>query len=295
MEIGASHSRATAAAQVAKRRAARGKDASRVDEDESQSSESEDETVKGQDSDSEPDMSNMTIGDESLMTSTLDVAAAAKSGVENAGEAALPVESGGGWWGFDERPLEPLVDRPLQLRNVPPGTLDDATPPADADADADAAARRAAAAAELDTLLKGHDTVSSRLVRWMEDEGIADLDGVTAAMTQMHTVALSPPPPPPGGFEEFGARKAMGAASRAPLLDDGDVPLFGPQLVHLLHARVDQDVGGALRRVRVRVADVARRGTDEGASLGLQSLSREARSHLCQGTRISPTRDLDER
>ncbi|KAH8067678.1 hypothetical protein JL721_7231 [Aureococcus anophagefferens] len=221
-------------------------------------------------SDSEPDANDMTLTDASMMTSTIDglASVAGDGGARHfAGggsfDAALPVLSADGFWGFDERPLEPLEGVPLRLGG------DDGDP-------------RAA----VERLLRGPETVSSRLVLWMDSENIADAGAVADALGQMHAVALSPPPPPPGGYEEWAVRRARGAAARPGPGDDGDGPFFAPPLAALLHARVDEDSGGGLRRVKI-VDEAAKDSprvvlVEDGATVGAARGEAALRAARCR-------------
>ncbi|KAH8064671.1 hypothetical protein JL722_1550 [Aureococcus anophagefferens] len=219
-------------------------------------------------SDSEPDANDMTLTDASMMTSTIDglASVAGDSGARHfpAGggsfDAALPVLSADGFWGFDERPLEPLEGVPLRLGG------DDGDP-----------------SAAVERLLRGPETVSSRLVLWMDSENIADAGAVADALGQMHAVALSPPPPPPGGYEEWAVRRAARPRGAG---DDGDGPFFAPPLAALLHARVDEDSGGGLRRVKI-VGEAAKDSprvvlVEDGATVGAARGEAALRAARCR-------------
>ena len=158
-----------AAARVAAKRRASAVATMNVNDSESATSD-DDDGDPGTSSDD--DRNDQTLGDESLATLRTS-----NPGAGPLGEAMLPFESGSGWWGFDERPLEPLLDRPLALTDDAPAHSADE--------------RRAAAKEALETMLAGPGTVSARLVRWMNDEGVADVAGVAAAVSQMHAVTAA--------------------------------------------------------------------------------------------------------
>ncbi|KAH8098460.1 hypothetical protein JL720_1403 [Aureococcus anophagefferens] len=186
----------------------------------------------------EPDANDMTLTDASMMTSTIDGLASvtgdggARHFPAGGGsfDAALPVLSADGFWGFDERPLEPLEGVPLRLGG------DDGDP-------------RAA----VERLLRGPETVSSRLVLWMDSENIADAGAVADALGQMHAVALSPPPPPPGGYEEWA--DSGGGLRRVKIVDEAAKD--SPRVVLVEDAAAARRGEAALRAARCRAVDRA--------------------------------------
>jgi hypothetical protein len=176
-----------AAARVAARRRARDQSQRDVFDEDSYASSSESDDQAS--SDDENDQ-------------TIDPMATLKSPISGAqdwsyiSEAAMPSSSDRGWWGFDEYPLETLK-RPLDLDLS--DDEDVARPPTPARLSEEEDARRDRARNHCERLLHT-ESVSSRLVRWMAHEGVADVDGVADALAQMHAVRLSPPSQPPGGL-----------------------------------------------------------------------------------------------
>ena len=160
-----------AAARVAARRRARDQSQRDVFDEDSYASSSESDDQAS--SDDENDQ-------------TIDPMATLKSPISGAqdwsyiSEVAMPSSSDRGWWGFDEYPLETLK-RPLDLDLS--DDEDVARPPTPARLSEEEDARRDRARNHCERLLHT-ESVSSRLVRWMAHEGVADVDGVADALAQ---------------------------------------------------------------------------------------------------------------